>query len=143
MRYLIFSLLLPFILVGNVNACNNSDAYLVDSINQIRAANKLQPLLLHTNLSQSATIKAYDMVEYKYFSHYPTKRPNYIKIIRANGFTGKHIGENLARWFNCNEEVVAAWMKSPGHRANILNGYYSYIGVSSIGSYKVIHFGTK
>ncbi|TXK87566.1 sporulation protein, partial [Parageobacillus sp. SY1] len=27
------------------------------------------------------------------------------------------------------QEVVAAWMNSPGHRANILNKNYTHIGV--------------
>ena len=31
-------------------------------------------------------------------------------------------GENLAQYYDSAEEVVAAWMNSPSHRANILKG---------------------
>ena len=33
-------------------------------------------------------------------------------------------GENIAAGYPTAEEVVAAWMSSPGHRANILNANY-------------------
>ena len=41
-------------------------------------------------------------------------------------------GENLALGdFKNANELVAAWMASPGHRANILNGVYRDIGVAT------------
>ena len=39
-------------------------------------------------------------------------------------------GENLALYFQTAEEVVAGWMNSPGHRANILHADYDYLAVS-------------
>ena len=39
--------------------------------------------------------------------------------------------------FSSEKEVVADWMASPGHRANILNNRYTEIGVAIVkGSYK-------
>src|SRR5690606_12800567 len=40
-------------------------------------------------------------------------------------------GENVARGYPTPAEVHAAWMDSPGHRANIL-GDYTHIGISFI-----------
>ena len=39
------------------------------------------------------------------------------------------MGENLALGFTDASSAVAAWMRSPGHRANILAGSYSETGV--------------
>jgi uncharacterized protein YkwD len=59
------------------------------------------------------------------------KRTGYL-----NGARSWQVGENIA-W---GEEslatpaaIVDAWMKSPGHRANILNGSYDEIGISADG----------
>ena len=40
------------------------------------------------------------------------------------------IGENIAMNYFTPEAVVEGWMNSPGHRANILNPKYGYMGVS-------------
>lgn len=39
--------------------------------------------------------------------------------------------ENIAMGQSTPREVVAGWMHSPGHRANILSGQYSRIGVAA------------
>ena len=39
------------------------------------------------------------------------------------------MGENIAYGQTSPEMVMDSWMNSPGHRANILNGNYKYIGV--------------
>jgi len=39
-------------------------------------------------------------------------------------------GENIAFGYSSAAEVVAAWMNSPGHRANILSPFFTEIGVS-------------
>ena len=41
------------------------------------------------------------------------------------------VGENIAYGFSSGQSVVAAWMKSTGHKANILNSYYRVIGVGA------------
>ncbi len=56
--------------------------------------------------------------------------------IRASGFipndrVGYALGENIAwgtLWLGTPRAIVRAWMNSPGHRANILNGGYRYSG---------------
>jgi hypothetical protein len=42
-----------------------------------------------------------------------------------------HAGENLAIHFTDSGDVVQAWMDSPTHRANIMNGNYTEIGVGT------------
>lgn len=45
----------------------------------------------------------------------------------------KSVGENIAYGYSTGSATVAAWMKSTGHRANILKSGYRQIGV---GAYK-------
>jgi len=40
--------------------------------------------------------------------------------------------ENLARGYTTADRTVAAWMASPGHRANILDGRLTRIGVAAV-----------
>jgi uncharacterized protein YkwD len=46
--------------------------------------------------------------------------------------SGGPYGENVAYGQRDPAEVMRAWMNSPGHRANILNGRYSTIGVGVV-----------
>ena len=55
------------------------------------------------------------------------------------GIRYRAAGENIAYGQRTPEQVVEAWMDSPGHRANILSSYFTAIGVGyrSQGSYWV------
>jgi len=44
----------------------------------------------------------------------------------------QRVAENLARGNISADQLVAAWMKSPGHRANILDGRLTKIGVGAV-----------
>jgi uncharacterized protein YkwD len=50
-------------------------------------------------------------------------------IFAENSFKYKAAGENLAFGFKTPEAFVAAWMNSEGHRRNILDPDFKYIGV--------------
>ena len=43
----------------------------------------------------------------------------------------RSVGENVAYGYSDGTKVTAAWMASPGHRANILNARYRLIGVGA------------
>lgn len=45
------------------------------------------------------------------------------------GINYRAAGENIAMGYRSPEAVVEGWMNSPGHRANILNGDFTHIGV--------------
>jgi uncharacterized protein YkwD len=49
--------------------------------------------------------------------------------VKAAGIKFNFCGENVARGQTSPSQVMTAWMKSPGHRANILNSRYTHIGV--------------
>jgi len=49
--------------------------------------------------------------------------------MRNFGIAYKSAGENIAAGQSTPQQVVQAWMNSPGHRANILSRSYTRIGV--------------
>ena len=50
-------------------------------------------------------------------------------MMESFGIRFSAAGENIASGQKTPAEVVAAWMNSPGHRANILSPTYNQLGV--------------
>ena len=65
------------------------------------------------------------------------------RLTRA-GYLWSAYGENVAYGYATAEQVMAGWMASPGHRANILTCSFKEIGVgfAQPGSYWTQDFGT-
>lgn len=101
---------------------------LLELVNEQRTKSGVPALSLSSELNQAAIGKAGDMFAKNYWAHIsPTGETPWTFITRA-GYRYIYAGENLAKSFNTSEEVVAAWMNSPTHRANILKSEYSEIG---------------
>jgi uncharacterized protein YkwD len=102
-------------------------------LNQQRAANGLGPLLVSPLLTDSAEWKSLHMAYYGYLGHDDPAPP----VARAAdqrmydcGYTFEvTIGEDIADGFSTPSSVVAAWMGSAGHRANILGTAFTVMGV--------------
>jgi uncharacterized protein YkwD len=63
-----------------------------------------------------------DMAAYNYFSHTGRNGSSFVDRLAAAGYPrNKAAGENIAYGYKTAQAVVDAWMKSPGHRSNILN----------------------
>lgn len=83
-------------------------------------------------LGRIATIKAADMRNNNYFSHTsPTYGTPGEMLIRF-GVDWTAYGENIAAGQRTPQEVMNAWMDSPGHRENILNPDFTYLGVGYV-----------
>jgi hypothetical protein len=77
------------------------------------------------------------MAEREYFAHYSPDGVSPWHWFDKAGYDYLHAGENLAVHFTESDAVVDAWMDSPTHRANIMNGLYTEIGVGTArGEYK-------
>ncbi|MEK3977573.1 CAP domain-containing protein [Psychrobacillus sp. FSL K6-2836] len=101
----------------------------VDLTNKERAKAGLKALQIDTKLTQSAQAKSQDMKNKNYFSHTSPTYGSPFDQMKSFGITYKSAAENIAMGQRSPAEVVDAWMKSPGHRANIMNGSYTHIGV--------------
>jgi len=96
-----------------------------------RSKQNLPSLKENSLLNSMAKTKVEDMFSGQYFAH---ESPSGIAVgDLAEDFNYKFIviGENLALGdFKEDQNLVQAWMDSPGHRENILNQQYQEIGVA-------------
>lgn len=63
------------------------------------------------------------------FDHTRPDGSSFSSIFKDMGISYYTAGENIAMGYPSPEAVVAGWMNSPGHRANILNANFNAIGV--------------
>ena len=89
------------------------------------------PLRRNVTLDAAAQMKANHMARNEYFSHYAPDGTSPWYWFNQAGYTYAHAGENLAIHFTDSTEVVDAWMDSPTHRDNIVNGNFTEIGVGT------------
>ncbi|MED4018608.1 CAP domain-containing protein [Sutcliffiella cohnii] len=104
----------------------------VQLTNEERAKQGLAPLQLDKNLSKVAREKSKDMQTQNYFSHTSPTYGSPFEMMNQFGISYKSAGENIAMGQRSPEEVVNAWMNSPGHRANIMNSSFTHIGVGHV-----------
>ncbi|MBX4210400.1 hypothetical protein KW783_00310 [Candidatus Parcubacteria bacterium] len=101
------------------------------STNSERLKNGAAVLTENTLLDQAATIKVNDMFTRQYFEHESPTGEHAGDIALSQGYDYIIVGENLALGnFKDDQDLVTAWMNSPGHRANILNPKYKHIGIA-------------
>jgi len=98
--------------------------------NDIRQQYGLSPLKENPLLDAAAKQKAEDMFQNNYFSHFSPTGVSPWYWINKSGYNYHYAGENLAMNFIDSEEVVRAWLNSPGHRENLLNDNYQDIGIA-------------
>jgi|SRR5690625_1293423 len=100
--------------------------------NQERSKNGLAPLQIDEELSVVAREKSHDMSTRNYFDHNSPTYGSPFDMMQSYGISYRAAGENIAKGQRTPQEVVNAWMNSPGHRANILNGSFTHIGVGFV-----------
>jgi uncharacterized protein YkwD len=109
-------------------------------VNRERVAQGVSALTPNAKLQQSAQAHTDSMVSENYFEHISPQGETPSMRMRAAGYIyssriGYEVGENIG-WGTLADStpraIVAAWMASPGHRANILNPHFrdTAIGVS-------------
>jgi uncharacterized protein YkwD len=117
-------------------------------VNQHRASLGLGALAVDGSLTDSAVWKASHMANYGYFDHNdpapPVARDPFTRMLDCGYAGGGALGENIAAGQSSPAEVMAAWIASPGHRANLENPSFRSIGVGvaqgAIGPYWVQDF---
>ena len=110
---------------------------LVDYTNENRASENFKNLTISPVLEKAAQLKANDMAEKGYFAHNSPDGNSPWYFFRQAGYDFSYAGENLAVNFTDSVDVSRAWMNSPGHKANIMNGNFTEIGIATAeGVYK-------
>ncbi|GAA0182424.1 hypothetical protein SH2C18_48080 [Clostridium sediminicola] len=101
-------------------------------VNCKRAKMDLKPLVRNYELAKIARLKSQDLVDNNYFSHRSPTYGSPFDMISNFGITYSIAGENIAFGQITPSEVMKAWMKSKGHRSNILNSSFTEIGVGVV-----------
>jgi uncharacterized protein YkwD len=106
-------------------------------INAERVQNGREPLVSNAHLEEAAESHGREMIADDYFAHVSPAGMTPVDRVRRTGYIpnsedGYVIGENLA-WgtltLSTPAAIVAAWINSPEHLANILEGSYRETGI--------------
>ncbi|HEX4051982.1 MAG TPA: CAP domain-containing protein [Steroidobacteraceae bacterium] len=107
------------------------------------------PLQLDVRLEHAAARHARDMLEHDFLDHRGSDGSTPATRLQAAGYRFYALGENIAQGAENVEQVVQAWLASPGHCANIMDMAFQETGfafaVSRRGApriYWVEDFGT-
>jgi uncharacterized protein YkwD len=137
---------------GVIGAAPTSEAVaVIELVNAERGARNLPHLTLSDALATSAEQYAASMAAANFFSHTGADGSTITQRGEAAGYVGwTFLGENLAAGQTTPERVVAGWMSSPSHRANVLSPLaveigigYSYQAETKYGHYWVTEFGAR
>ena len=108
------------------------------------------PLTMQPQLRLAAQLHSQDMAAQSYMDHVSKDGRTFDQRIRAAGYTGSSIAENVAAGYESPTGVVQGWMESPGHCVNIMGAAYRSIGVgygfdadSKFGHYWTQTFGNR
>ncbi|KAJ0390826.1 hypothetical protein P43SY_011446 [Pythium insidiosum] len=102
---------------------------MLDRVNAERSKQGLSPLCYNKKLNAAAQAHSEDQARSSRMSHSGSNGSNPGQRVTAQGFKWSNVGENVAAGQRDVDTVMTGWMNSPGHRANILNGDYKFLGM--------------
>jgi len=111
----------------------------LDLVNQTRATarycgnksfNASRPVRWNAALAEASQLHAVEMARYNYFSHSGRDGSDPAQRVERAGYSYRSTGENIAAGQTQPEEVVAGWIKSPEHCANLMNPGFTEMGAA-------------
>jgi uncharacterized protein YkwD len=86
-------------------------------------------LTMNAQLRRAAQLHSQDMAAHNFFDHTNLMGQTPSDRIRAAGYMGSYVGENIAAGNDNAPATMNQWMNSPGHCTNIMNPNYRELGV--------------
>ena len=126
----LFLILSPFLSIRiNKLVANLTEQLILEEVNPVRESYGFLDLEANEKLTKAAQMKAQDMIERNYFNHTGPDGEAPWTWLETVGYDYAAAGENLA--INASDPVILmnAWLNSPSHAKNILNGYFTDIGI--------------
>lgn len=114
---------------GAADSTGEFESRVLELVNEERAKEGVAPLKRDANLAKAAQLHSEDMAANSYMSHTSLDGRSPWDRMAAAGASFGTKGENVAAGQRTPEEVMNSWMNSQGHRENILNPDYKYIGI--------------
>jgi uncharacterized protein YkwD len=111
-------------------APTRAERALIAEMNRTRAAHGLAPLRLDLTLERAARAHSRTMIRTGTFAH-----GSFQRRLASFGARGPAVGENLGwgvGWNASARGIVAAWLASPSHRANLLRPGFRRVGVGRL-----------
>jgi len=115
--------------IPNIDSVKALENEVIRLVNEERAKRGLAALTANWELGRVARYKSQDMIDKGYFSHDSPTYGTPFRMMENFGIKFTAAGENIAYGQRTPQEVMNAWMNSPGHRNNILSSSYTQIGV--------------
>ena len=123
---------------GTIAAANTLESQVLAELNAIRREHGLVPLRLAPSLGAAADHHSRSMGSHGFFGHDSRDGSVFSKRVArfygSKGYGSWSVGENLL-WASPTidaPEALRLWMKSPGHRQNILTARWREIGISIV-----------
>ena len=110
-------------------------------VNEERAKAGLPALTVDRGAASAAQVRAKEIE--RSFSHTRPDGSSFNSALTEAGVNFRGAGENIAYGQNSPEKVMEGWMNSSGHRANILNGNFTKIGVGHYKSASGVDYWTQ
>lgn len=113
----------------------------MNRINQIRATARTcgsltyaaaPPLKWNDKLFSAAAGHSADMAAKNYFSHTSLDGRTFSQRITNAGYDWRAAGENIAAGQTTVDQVMTAWVNSPGHCANLMSQNFTEVGVACV-----------
>jgi uncharacterized protein YkwD len=120
---------LPLVTGAKAGGTSTESQEVVQLVNAERAQAGCSPLQVSSQLTAAAQGHSADMALNNFFSHVSLDGRSPWDRILAEGYNFWSAAENIAAGYPTPASVMAAWMESDGHRANILNCDLEDIGV--------------
>jgi uncharacterized protein YkwD len=99
------------------------------------------PLIWNGRLEAAADAHTRDMAAHGHFDHVGTDGSTVGDRVSREGYAWQRVGENIARYQDSVDEVVADWAASAGHCANLMNPSYVEFGAAEEDLYWTQVFG--
>ncbi len=130
---------------GRITQHNRAAQEVGQSLNAIRAAHGVPPVVHSAALSAAAERHARDMARSGVFSHTGSDGSTPRSRVRASGFGACLYAENIAWGQATVEDAMRGWMASQGHRENNLRRAVTHYGAARAGErdYWVLVFANQ
>jgi uncharacterized protein YkwD len=120
---------------------DETDRTLMNRINEARSQpqqcgnqnfHAVAPLAWNCKLQDAAQVHSKNMAELEFFSHTGPDGAGVSERVNKAHYRWSAVGENIAAGQISVDEVVDAWLSSPGHCANIMNAKFTETGAARI-----------
>ena len=132
-----------------IDATDVTDSVLIE-INKLRTTGckcgaddmpAVPALVSNSLLTKTAVNYATDMNARNYFSHISPEGTSPIQRAAAVSYTGKYVGEVIARNYSTSAEVVIGWKNSEEHCKAMMSNTYVEMGAGKSGNIWVANLG--